>query len=888
VTRIDFRAGAAHVSSFTGAAVMRDAENVPIRLADYKPPAYLIDEIALVFSLDPDATLVAARSQVRRTVETSAPLVLDGKRLDLQSIAIDGEMLDPSAYRVEPDKLTIHAPPAAFRLDIVTRISPAANTALEGLYMSGGRFCTQCEAEGFRAITYALDRPDVLARYAVRIEADKDKYPTLLCNGNLTERGDMEEGRHFAVWVDPHPKPSYLFALVAGRYDSITDTFTTMSGRKVALGIHVDPGDAERARYAMDALKRAMKWDEEVFKREYDLDLFNIVAVRDFNFGAMENKGLNIFNSSLILADAETATDADFEAIEAVVGHEYFHNWTGNRITCRDWFQLCLKEGLTVYREQEFSADQRSRAVQRIKDVKRLRARQFAEDAGPLAHPVRPSSYQKIDNFYTATVYEKGGEVIRMLKRIIGEDAFARGMLLYFERRDGTASTVEDFITCFAEASGRDLSQFMRWYDQAGTPVVKSRGRYDAQARIYELTVSQHIAPTPGQPTKAPAPIPLWVSFIARDGAPIAARLEEDAISRTEHHLVLDREQSAFRFVDVLEPPIPALLHGFSAPVTLDDGLTVEQRLTQMAHDPDPFTRWEAGQSIARAIMLGEAAQHTAALAAALGRELDRAQEDPAFAALALRLPDLNELILAAPSPEPERLFEVRERLRRAIATALRPRLEALARAESEQPFSPGADAAGRRALKASALDLLASLGSDAANIFTDAFENAGSMTETVAALEAAAASNAPAFDSMLERFYERWRENPLVIDKWFSVQAAAPRDDAIARVARLRKHRDFNIRNPNRVRALAAAFAMRNPRAFHAADGEGYRFLAALVEAIDPLNPALAARLLTPFETWKRFDANRQAHAQAALERLKSLPQLSKNTREMVERTLA
>ncbi|HRK63656.1 MAG TPA: aminopeptidase N, partial [Terricaulis sp.] len=424
---------------------MRDAEAITIRLSDYRPPDYQIDEIALVFSLEPEATLVAARSHVRRTAEGGAPLILNGERLELQSIAIDGAPLTTDQYAIKPGLLIIHTPPASFILDIVTRINPKGNTQLEGLYMSGGRFCTQCEAEGFRAITYALDRPDVLARYAVRIEADKAAFPTLLANGNRTEHGDMEGGRHYAVWVDPHPKPSYLFALCAGAYESIHDEFITMSGRKVALGIYVDPGDSERARYAMDALKRSMKWDEEVFAREYDLDVFNIVAVRDFNFGAMENKGLNVFNSSLILADAQTASDADFEAIEAVVGHEYFHNWTGNRITCRDWFQLCLKEGLTVYREQEFSADQRSRPTQRIKDVKRLRARQFAEDAGPLAHPVRPSSYQKIDNFYTATVYEKGGELIRMLKRLIGADAFAAGMQLYFEQRDGTASTVEDF-----------------------------------------------------------------------------------------------------------------------------------------------------------------------------------------------------------------------------------------------------------------------------------------------------------------------------------------------------------------------------------------------------------------------------------------------------------
>jgi len=867
---------------------MRDAEAVTVRLADYQPPAYLIDEIALVFSLEPESTLVAASSHVRRMGEAGAPLELNGERLELQSVSIDGEPLDAARFRVEPGKLIVLDPPASFRLDIVTRISPATNTHLEGLYMSGGRFCTQCEAEGFRAITYYLDRPDVLARFAVRIEADKAAYPTLLSNGNRVESGDMEDGRHFAVWVDPHPKPAYLFALCAGKYESIHDSFTTMSGRRVDLGIYVDPGDSERARYAMDALKRSMKWDEEAFQREYDLDVFNIVAVRDFNFGAMENKGLNIFNSSLILADADTATDADFEAIEAVVGHEYFHNWTGNRITCRDWFQLCLKEGLTVYREQEFSADQRSRPVQRIKDVKRLRGRQFGEDAGPLAHPVRPSSYQKIDNFYTATVYEKGGEVIRMLKRIIGAEAFDRGMQLYFERRDGTASTVEDFIGCFEEASGRKLDGFMRWYAQAGTPALKVRGAYDAKAKTYELHISQRIPPTPGQSEKQPAPVPLEIGFIAPDGAIIASKIDGETISRLQHHVVTDAADTVLQFSDVTEEPIPSVLRGFSAPVTLDDNLRVEQRLAQMAHDPDAFTRWEAGQTIARAILLGEAKDAAPALAKALGRELDRAQEDPAFAALALRLPDLNELMLASSAPDPEKLYAAREDLRRTVATALRERLEPIARAPSETPFSASADAAGRRALKAAALDLLAALGPAQAATFAGAADNARSMTETIAALEALGASGSEGFDEALTRFYERWKANPLVIDKWFAVQAASPRSDALARAQRLREHPDFNLKNPNRVRSLAAAFAMRNPRAFHAADGGGYRFLASLAEEIDPLNPALAARLLTPFESWKRFDASRQAHAKAALEQLAALPNLSKNTREMVERTLA
>lgn len=867
---------------------MRDAEAVTIRLSEYAPPAYQIDEIALVFSLEPEATLVAARSHVRRSGVAPAPLVLNGERLELQSIAIDGAPLTTEQYREEPGKLIILDPPPEFRLDIVTRINPAGNTHLEGLYMSGGRFCTQCEAEGFRAITYALDRPDVLARYAVRIEANKAAYPTLLANGNLTESGEFDGDRHFAVWVDPHPKPSYLFALCAGKYESIHDSFTTKSGRTVALGIYVDPGDSERARYAMDALKRSMKWDEEVFQREYDLDVFNIVAVRDFNFGAMENKGLNIFNSSLILADAETATDADFEAIEAVVGHEYFHNWTGNRITCRDWFQLCLKEGLTVYREQEFSADQRSRPTQRIKDVKRLRGRQFGEDAGPLAHPVRPSSYQKIDNFYTATVYEKGGEVIRMLKRVIGADAFDRGMQIYFERRDGTASTVEDFIACFEEASGKSLKDFMGWYEQAGTPALTVRGTYDSAARTYKLRLTQRTAPTPGQPTKQALPIPLQIGFIAKDGAIIASKLEGDTISRVEHKLVINDEETTLKFSDVLEPPIPAVLRGFSAPVTIDDELTIDQRLAQMAHDPDPFTRWEAGQAIARAIMLGEAPDAASALATALGRELDRAQQDPAFAALALRLPDLNELLLTAAKPDPEALYAAREALRRTVASTLRDKLTPLATAPSETPFSPGADAAGRRALKAASLDLLSSLGAEQGDTFVAAFDNARSMTEGAAALEALGASGSDAFDAALTRFYERWKANPLVIDKWFAIQASSPRADALARAERLRAHPDFNLKNPNRVRALAAAFAMRNPRVFHSYDGGGYRFLAALVEQIDPLNPALAARLLTPFESWKRFDAARQNHARAALEQLAALTNLSKNTREMVERTLA
>ncbi len=875
---------------------MRDDAAMPIRLTDYRPIDYAIDTIDLVFELEPEATLVRARSAVRRLGDHDRPLLLDGVDLKLERLAIDGAPLAAGAYTVEPERLILHAPPASFTLEIDTLIRPAANTALEGLYVSGGRFCTQCEAQGFRKITYAQDRPDSLSRYSVRVEAEKTRYPTLLSNGDLIEQGDLPGGRHYALWRDPHLKPCYLFALVAGGFDQVGDGFTTRSGRAVELTIHVDHGDGERARYAMDALKRAMAWDEEVFAREYDLSVFNIVAVRDFNFGAMENKGLNIFNSAYVLADPETATDADYEAIESVVAHEYFHNWTGNRITLRDWFQLCLKEGLTVFRDQEFSADQRSRPVQRIKDVKRLRARQFPEDSGPLAHPVRPHSYLKIDNFYTATIYEKGAEIIRMLKQMLGEAAFARGMALYFERCDGAAATVEDFIAAFEAASGRDLKDFMRWYEQAGLPRLAVEGAYDAPARRYRLKLSQATPATPGQSVKHPLPIPLRVGFIGADGAALETQLKDEAGRRGEQLLVLDAADKTFVFEEVDAPPIPALLRGFSAPVMLSDGLDEAQRLVQMAHDPDAYTRWEAGQALARQAVLARAAALETGAApaplqpfiAALAREIDRAGEDEAFAALALRLPDLPELVHLADTPDPDLLYTARESVRREIASGLKERLESLAQRSSGAAFSADARAAGGRALKAAALDLLAALGAEAEPALVRAFAEAATMSAQMAALDALGASGLPAFDDAAAAFHKRWSASPLVMDKWFAAQAAAPRPDAIARVRRLREHPDFDIRNPNRVRALAMAFALRNPRAFHAGDGSGYAFLAGLAGEVDPLNPALAARLLGPFESWRRFDAGRQGSARAALEALAVRPDLSRNAQEIVARTLA
>lgn len=868
---------------------MRDAD-AAIRLSEYRPLDFVIDRIELDIRLDPKATQVRVRSHVRR-VGAQTDLVLHGERQTLKYIGLDGAPLAEGKYRCNAVSLTIFDAPAAFVLEVHSEISPEDNHALEGLYLSGGRYCTQCEAEGFRKITYALDRPDSLSSYRVRIDADKATLPILLSNGNCVETGDLPDGRHFAIWEDPFPKPSYLFALVAGAYDVARDTFTTMSGRAVQLAVHVDPGEAPRARYALDALKRSMRWDEETFGREYDLDVFNIVAVRDFNFGAMENKGLNIFNAAYVLADADTATDFDFEAIESIVAHEYFHNWTGNRITCRDWFQLSLKEGLTVFRDQEFSADARSRPVQRIKDVKRLLARQFPEDAGPLAHPVRPSTYVKIDNFYTATVYEKGAEIIRMLKTLLGDARFRDGMDDYFARHDGQAVTIEDFVACFERAAGRDLSAFFGWYAQAGTPHVTARSRYDAAARRFTISVSQSTPATPGQSEKAPVPIPLRIGFIDEAGAPMKTR--HDETSAAEHLVVLEAGQADITFDDVPRRPIPALMRAFSAPVVLDDGLSIDDRFVQMAHDTDAFTRWEAGQRLMRDAMLSAAtgADSSAAFTAivkALEAELDRADLDPAFAALALRPPDLPDLVQAAREPNPDALHHARSSLCGVLAAHLGPRLHTICSAASPQPFSPDASQAGRRALKSACIALLAHDLHAGVGAAQSAFVTATNMTESMAALEALSIAPAPVFDGALQAFYDRWRERPLVIDKWFSVQAGSVRQDWAVRLASLRSHADFTLRNPNRARALVMAFASRNLVGFHQPDGSGYRFLADAALETDAFNPALAARLLTPFESWRRFDAERQSAARAVLEQLRACPTLSANALEMIDRTLA
>ncbi|MDB5457026.1 MAG: aminopeptidase [Caulobacter sp.] len=862
---------------------MRTDTPQPIRLTDYRPFPFLIEDTQLEFRLDPTATRVKATLRVRRDGTHDQPLVLNGERLKLLSVAIDGKPVSDNQRTLDDELLTLTGVPDQFVLTTEVEIDPSANKALMGLYMSGGRFCTQCEAEGFRTITYFPDRPDVLSRYTVRIEADAS-FQHLLSNGNLGDSGDLGDGRRYAVWNDPFPKPAYLFALVAGELDVLEDSFTTMSGRQVALRLFVDPGQAPRAVYALDSLKRAMKWDEEAWGREYDLDLFMFVAVRDFNFGAMENKGLNIFNSSLLLADARTATDQDYERIESVVAHEYFHNWTGDRITCRDWFQLCLKEGLTVFRDQSFSADMRGAAVCRIKDVKALRARQFAEDAGPLAHPVRPSSYLKIDNFYTATIYEKGSEVIRMLKTLLGDDAFRAGSDLYFERHDGQATTVEAFIACYADASGRDLTDFFAWYEQAGTPTVTLSHVYDARAKTLELTLTQATAPTPGQPTKRPLPIPVTIGLLDQDGA----RLRDSEV------VVLDTATKTVRWEGVASPPVISALRGFSAPVTLETDTRPVDRYVQFAADPDLFNRWEAGQTLARELILSRAAGapdevNEERYAEALGRALDDPAADHAFKALLLALPSESDLSLAMQPADPAALHAARDALKLRVAVHLGDRLRQLhVELQSEAEFSTDAAAAGRRALRNACVELLA-CDPHAANVerVVGHFEAAATMTDAIGGLNALAQVGGEPFDAALAAFHARWKGEPLVLDKWFSVQARDPSEGAIGRVLGLTAHPDFDATNPNRFRALVQGFSSGNPARFHDPSGAGYAFLADQILAVDAYNPMTAARLVEPLGSWRRYVPELGGLMRAQLERIVAQQGLSKNVLELAGKAL-
>ncbi len=857
---------------------MKEASPRTVRLKDYAPPPYLIDAVDLAFDLQEQGTRVTARLCMQRNAAgQGGELRLDGEGLQPVWVRLDGCELALDRYRVDEESLTLFDPPATFVLESEVIIAPENNTLLEGLYRSGGMFCTQCEPEGFRKITWFVDRPDVMARFRVRIEADSARYPVLLSNGNPLEAGALPDGRHYAVWDDPVPKPSYLFALVAGDLQYVEDWHRTPSGRDVRLRLYVEAENIDRCDHAMRALVSAMRWDEEKYGREYDLEVYNIVAVNDFNMGAMENKGLNIFNSKYVLARPDTATDQDFLGIEGVIAHEYFHNWTGNRITCRDWFQLSLKEGFTVFRDQEFSADMGARGIKRIEDVRLLRAHQFAEDAGPMAHPVRPASYIEINNFYTVTVYEKGAEVVRMQANLLGPADFRRATDLYFDRHDGQAVTTEDFVRCMADASGRDLSQLSHWYDYAGTPLVRVSASYDALAASYTLDFEQSVPDTPGQSDKPPFLIPVVTGLLGADGRDLAVRLGDGARAATEHTLQLTEARQRFVFHGVGEEPVPSLLRGFSAPVKLEFDYSQAQLMFLLANDGDGFNRWDAGQTLSRRVLLAMVAQRAAGepmqVPQGLGESFrtllaDEAAE-AALLAEVLSLPSISYLGDFMDTVDVDGLYAARQALRSAIGRKLGGELrETYQRMQDAGIYQPTPEAIGRRSLKNRVLGYLMASGdvSDG-ELCAAQYHAQHNMTDVMAALALLADSDHSARESVLSDFEQRWRADPLVMDKWFAVQAMSSRPDTLAQVQRLMSHPVFSMRNPNKVRALIGSFANANPVGFHAADGSGYAFLQEQVLALDPVNPQIAARLLRAISRWQRYDPGRQAKMRAALE---------------------
>ena len=889
---------------------------------DYAPVPYTVDTISLNFILNEEDAKVEAKMRMKPLNAVGADgtrqsLFLNGREdLTLDSIAINGTPLAADAYTVTPSGLTISAEAipefGEWDLDIVTIIKPQENSLLEGLYKSGGNFCTQCEAEGFRGITFFQDRPDVMATYVTRIEADKSKYPVLLGNGNLIEQGDLGDGRHYTVWEDPFRKPCYLFALVAGDLAMKEDSFVTCSGRTVALRIFVQAPNINKVDFAMQSLKRSMKWDEDTFGLEYDLDLFNIVAVDDFNMGAMENKSLNVFNSRLVLATPDSASDGDFARIEGVVGHEYFHNWTGNRVTCRDWFQLTLKEGLTVYRDQEFSADMNSRPVKRIQDVVGLRAAQFTEDAGPMAHPIRPDSYIKMDNFYTLTVYEKGAEIIRMYEAVLGKQGFRKGMDLYFDRHDGQAVTCDDFLAAMADANAEDLSLLGKWYGQAGTPVLEVTTAFDADAKTYTLTYAQSTPPSPGQDVKEPVLIPVRVSLLGTDGAPVTLKLaggQEDL--GTETVLRVTEAVQEFTFEGVSARPVPSLLRGFSAPVKMAiQGQTDEDLIFLLAHDSDPFNRWEAGQVLAKKLLLGlyGAAAETKNSNAPLADRLTAAggvkpslvdafravlideSVDGQYKAFAISLPADTELIASIPNADPTLLHAVRDYVVKELALRLRSELHKAVEENDDPagtPYEFNAAACARRALKNKALGYLSTLKEESiTNELLRRFRDAANMTDEISALAALDSAGGAARDEALSAFYEKWKNNPLVLLKWVALQAGSNAPGNVSAVRALVDHPAFNITNPNNCYSLFLAFA-RSPVNFHNEDGSGYEFMGDAVLRVDKINRQVASRMVSAFTTWKQFDPARQALMKAQLQRILDAEGISDNVFEIASKSV-
>ncbi len=868
----------------------------PVYLKDYRPPDYLVDDIELDFDLDQETTRVKAKLKLRRhpKAEQDAPLVLEGEELELKRLVLEGETLAKEKYSLQEGLLRIPKVPASFTLETEVLIHPKINTRLEGLYVSKDLLCTQCEAEGFRRITFFPDRPDAMARFRVTLRADKTRYPVLLSNGNLVSQGDLEDGRHFAVWEDPFPKPCYLFALVAGKLAKQTDTFITASGRKVLLEIYVEPHDLDKCAHALEALKRAMAWDEQKYGRQYDLDRYMIVAVSHFNMGAMENKGLNLFNAHYVLAKPETATDEDYEHILSVIGHEYFHNWTGNRITLRDWFQLSLKEGLTVFREQQFAADQGSPGVRRIEDVNLLRTRQFAEDEGPLAHPVRPEAYFEINNFYTATVYEKGAEVVRMLHTLLGEEGFRRGMDLYLSRHDGQAVTCEDFVQALADANGTDLSQFMRWYTQAGTPKLEVKTVYDPACQTFTLTLRQSCPPTPGQPHKEPFVIPVRIGLLDQAGREMPLRLAgETQAQGTCRVLALTQSEQSFVLVDVTEKPVLSILRGFSAPVKLDYLRPKEELEFLWRYDRDPFVRWDAGQSLISAWLLSQLKSASFKLDPRLKEGfrvlLTAPLEDLSHTALLLTLPKEDYLAEQLEVIDVDGIHRVRKAAQYALAQARRGEFSAcyVRHHSPQEAYTTSSAAIGRRRLKNTCLSYLGCLDSARAQVL-EQFHQAKNMTDQLAALRIIVHYGYPEQGECLEEFYQHWQSEPLVLDKWFAVQASSPLPGTADRIQKLLDHPDFDLRNPNRVRAVLEAFTRQNLVGFHAQDGSGYRLLADYLLELDPLNPQLAARLAQALVTWQRYDSVRQHLMRAELERLLNTPALSRDLFEIVSKSLA
>jgi len=871
-----------------------------IYLKDYQAPDYLIDELMLEFNLDAATTIVSNTIKVRRSegVAKDVPLVLDGYQLKLISVELDGKGLANADYDVTDEKLTIKNVPENFSLNVVTQICPEKNTALEGLYASSKMLCTQCEAEGFRRITYFLDRPDVMSHYQVKMIADKSRYSVLLSNGNLIEQGDLDNGQHYAVWQDPSLKPSYLFALVAGDLQHIEDNFTTMSGRNVVLRLFTEAENIHKCEHAMHSLKQSMLWDEQTYGREYDLDIFMIVAVNDFNMGAMENKGLNIFNASCVLASPETATDDDYYRIQSIIGHEYFHNWSGNRVTCRDWFQLSLKEGFTVFRDQEFSADLNSRSVARIDDVNVLRTHQFAEDSGPMAHPVRPDHYIEIGNFYTVTVYNKGAEVVRMLSNLTGEEGFRKGTDLYFSRHDGQAVTCDDFVAALEDANGIKLDQFKNWYSQAGTPELTIRGEYDGGAKTYTLNVKQQTPTTPGQTDKKPFHIPLAVGLLDSEGRDLSLQIDGEVNEPGTMVLGVKEEEHNFVFRNIDQAPVPSVLRGFSSPVKVKMERNKDELAFLLAHDNDSFNRWDAGQSLALQELMRQinAHQHNeplpepTALTDALLTAMNDTLIDKALLAKILTLPSESYLADQCEVVNPDAIYHARLFTRRHLANTLTPQFETLFNAQdSASPYQFSNEDMASRALKNICLGYLAE--TEQTKYFDlcyQQYETADNMTEVQAALSILSQHDIEQRDKALEHFYAKWHNDAQVVEKWLAIQSGSRLPNALQRIESLKQHESFSMSNPNKVRSLIGTFCRANPYQFHALDGSGYEFLTSNVLELDAKNPSIAARLVQVMARWKRFDSVRQKLMQEQLQRIIDHKDLSKDVYEVVSKSLA